>query len=250
MANTPKPDDTGGMSLATTPLTELQAQAMLYTQQIALNYLQLGRVLTEAKAQVKYGEWLGWLNQYAPVGERSAQRLMALWQRFGGSDLYAGLDKSKLEALLALPEGTEADFAAEHDLKGASVRDVQQLVKAKSGSTEQMAQGLPRPDQTGADAAQVNKAAEKLGHAIAADFERESRRATEAGTAQAMEQTAAEITDTANAAGVSADELTEVARVKAEQIIADAEQAAKDRQKQLDEEVARRAAELAKQQAA
>lgn len=111
------------------PLKELEAQAQMYVHQIALNYLQLGRVLTEAKQLVKHGEWAKWLSDNAPVGERTAQKMMACYQRFGTSDIYKGIDRSKLEALLALPEGTEEEFISTHDLHNMPVREVAKAVR-------------------------------------------------------------------------------------------------------------------------
>lgn len=111
------------------PLSDLQSQAVLYCEQIAIHYLQLGRVLISAKEQVPHGEWGAWLAKYAPVGERTAQKMMACYRRFGANAMYTGIDKSKLEALLALPDGTEDEFMAEHDVATMSARDVAKQAK-------------------------------------------------------------------------------------------------------------------------
>ena len=44
-----------------TPLSMLAEEARVYSENIIMNTLNLGRVLTEAKQQVKHGEWGDWV---------------------------------------------------------------------------------------------------------------------------------------------------------------------------------------------
>ena len=41
-------------------------------------FVTAGRILIEVKAELPHGEWLEWLDQYAPISERTAQQLMQI----------------------------------------------------------------------------------------------------------------------------------------------------------------------------
>ena len=114
-------------------LDGLAIQARLLTQSLALNYVQLGRVLCEAKALVKHGEWGKWIAENAPVGERAAQNMIQVYKRFGGNPSFTQIESSKLVKLLALPDGSEDDFASENNINDMSARDVEMAIKAKKG---------------------------------------------------------------------------------------------------------------------
>jgi hypothetical protein len=110
-------------------LTGLEAQARLYSENLAMNMFQLGRVFTEAKQLVKHGEWGQWLRDNSGMGERSAQQLMQVYARFGDRPQLMGVDKSKLFKMLSLPSGQEEAFIAGHDLDNMTSREVEAAVK-------------------------------------------------------------------------------------------------------------------------
>lgn len=70
-----------------TPLSMLAEEARVYSENIIMNTLNLGRVLTEAKQQVKHGEWGDWVAIHAGMSVRSAQTFMQVYSRFGGKPL-------------------------------------------------------------------------------------------------------------------------------------------------------------------
>ncbi|MGI6234464.1 MAG: DUF3102 domain-containing protein [Christensenellales bacterium] len=110
-------------------LAALAAQARAYSENLAINMFQLGRVYTEAKKLVRHGEWAQWLRDNSGMSERSAQQLMQVYTRFGSQPAFMGLEKSKLFKLLSLPAGQETDFAEEHDLAAMTSREVEAAVK-------------------------------------------------------------------------------------------------------------------------
>ena len=112
-----------------TPISMLAEEARVYSENMAMNMLNLGRVFTEAKKQVAHGEWGDWVMKYSGMSVRSAQQLMAIYSRFGGKPAFAGLEKSKMYKMLALPEGTEEAFAAENDISAMTSREVDEAVK-------------------------------------------------------------------------------------------------------------------------
>lgn len=112
-----------------TPIAVLAEEARIYSESMAMNMLNLGRVFTEAKKQVAHGEWGDWVQRYSGMSVRSAQQLMAIYSRFGDKPAFAGVEKSKMYKMLALPEGTEEAFAEKNDLSVMTSREVEEAVK-------------------------------------------------------------------------------------------------------------------------
>ena len=112
-----------------TPIAVLAEEARIYSESMAMNMLNLGRVFTEAKKQVAHGEWGDWVQRYSGMSVRSAQQLMAIYSRFGDKPAFAGVEKSKMYKMLALPEGTEESFAEKNDLSAMTSREVEEAVK-------------------------------------------------------------------------------------------------------------------------
>ena len=119
-----------------TPITLLAEEARTYSENIAVNMLNLGRVFIEAKEQVPHGNWGEWVSANAGMSVRTAQQLMQCYQRFGSNAHFARLDKSKMYKMLALPEGTEEKFAEEYDLENMTSREVEEAVKRVKAETD------------------------------------------------------------------------------------------------------------------
>ena len=112
-----------------TPIAMLAEEARIYSESLAVNMLNLGRVFTEAKKQVAHGEWGDWVQQHSGMSARSAQQLMAIYSRFGDKPAFAGVEKSKMYKMLALPVGTEDAFIEENDVSSMTSREVEEAVK-------------------------------------------------------------------------------------------------------------------------
>ena len=119
-----------------TPIALLAEEARTYSENIAVNMLNLGRVFIEAKEQVPHGNWGEWVSANAGMSVRTAQQLMQCYQRFGSNAHFARLDKSKMYKMLALPEGTEEKFAEEYDLENMTSREVEEAVKRVKAETD------------------------------------------------------------------------------------------------------------------
>lgn len=117
--------DAGGLSI----LDSLAREARMYTEAMAMNMLQLGRVLTEAKKLVKHGEWTEWLHTNTQMSETMAQTMMRAYKRFGSIPAIEGVEKSKVIKMLSLPSGTEEEFLADNDVNAMSAREVEQAVR-------------------------------------------------------------------------------------------------------------------------
>lgn len=127
---------------ALTPLHVLAQEARVYSESFVLNTLNLGRVLTEAKKQVKHGEWADWVRENAGgMSVRNAQQFMQAYARFGDKEAFAGIDKSKMYKMLSLPAGTEEAFVEENDVANMTSREVEEAVrKVRAEMNAQLAQ--------------------------------------------------------------------------------------------------------------
>ena len=110
-------------------LDNLAAEARVYSESLAMNMFQLGRVYTEAKKLVKHGEWQNWIRENGGMSERSAQQLMAIYARFGTDPAFTGIEKSKLFKMLALPVGKEGAFIEDNALSDMTSRQVEEAVR-------------------------------------------------------------------------------------------------------------------------
>ena len=111
------------------------------TEKVVLNNaIEIGRRLKEAKDLIPYGEWGKWLAESVSYTERTAQKLMLVFDAYGDKQpaaLNAGAQTQRLPnmnysqalILLAVPEEEREQFIAEMDIENMSVRELQKTVK-------------------------------------------------------------------------------------------------------------------------
>ena len=163
--------------------------------------IEIGRRLTEAKAQLKHGEWLPWLREKVEFSETSAQNFMRIAREYGNTHLVGDLGASKALVLLALSPVERDEFLSEkHDVRGAektvpemSARELEEAIRQRKIAelkAEETARELNRQKEATAEA---EAAAEKAQEAAEAQRD-EARKAVEnaeAGRKAAEEQAAA-----------------------------------------------------------
>lgn len=91
--------------------------------------IEIGRRLTEAKAQLKHGEWLPWLREKVEFSETSAQNFMRIAREYGNTHLVGDLGASKALVLLALPASERENFASEKHLVNGEEKSVSEMSK-------------------------------------------------------------------------------------------------------------------------
>ena len=98
--------------------------------------IEIGFELIAAKKQVGHGSWAQWLQKEFEWSQRTANRFMAIAERFGNSKLDNAVQfkASTLQAMLALPEGDEHAFieaqaALGKPIENQSAREVQVAIK-------------------------------------------------------------------------------------------------------------------------
>ncbi len=109
-------------------------------QYLLMQSLEIGRLLVEAKAAVKHGEWGKWLEENCAYSTSNANNLMKLYTEYGESEqvsffeenkleLFGNLNRSQAIALLAIPRSERADFVREHDVPSMSVSELEEAIK-------------------------------------------------------------------------------------------------------------------------
>lgn len=122
------------------------------------NAIEIGRCLKEAKALIRHGEWGKWLAESVRYSQRSAGRLIQLYEAYGAfPDLEANpnwpalsnLTYTNALILLEVPEELRADFIEHNDVGNMSSRELKKAVGAAGadGDKEHIP-SLPKIDQT------------------------------------------------------------------------------------------------------
>lgn len=163
--------------------------------------IEIGRRLTEAKAQLKHGEWLPWLREKVEFSETSAQNFMRIAREYGNTHLVGDLGASKALVLLALPASERENFASEKHLVNGeeksvsemSKRELEEAIRQRKIAELKAAETARELDRQKEATAEAEAAAEKAQEAAEAQRD-EARKAVEnaeAGRKAAEEQAAA-----------------------------------------------------------
>lgn len=105
--------------------------------------IEIGRRLTEAKAQLKHGEWLPWLREKVEFSETSAQNFMRIAREYGNTHLVGDLGASKALVLLALPASERENFASEKHLVNGEEKSVSEMSKRELEEAIRQRNALP-----------------------------------------------------------------------------------------------------------
>ena len=109
----------------------LAMQARTFAQSAAMNLLQLGRVLTEAKPLVHHGEWGEWVRKNALMSERTAQQYMQAYREFGLNPKIAELGASQVIKLLPMTPEERDRLLEENDVSGMTARQLDEAIRAQ-----------------------------------------------------------------------------------------------------------------------
>ncbi len=115
------------------------------------NAIEVGRRLTEAKAKLPHGSWGEYLKNEVDYSPSQAQNLMRVFREYGSdqqslfggeakSQTFGNLTYSKALSLLAIPDEEERErFAVENDVEHMSVRELNEVLKARNEAEEKAA---------------------------------------------------------------------------------------------------------------
>ena len=116
---------------STRTIEQIEGEIIVLRDQVARNSIEIGKKLIEARNMVPKGSWQAWVENNIQFSYRTAARLMQLAEKFGDVPALAGVEATKVYALMALPDDQVEDFVAEHDLAAMTSREVQEAVKAQ-----------------------------------------------------------------------------------------------------------------------
>lgn len=114
-----------------TVLDDLAMQAQMFSTGAAMNLLQLGRVLTEAKPLVEHGEWIAWVRENAHMPVRTAQQYMQAYAKFGLNNRYAQLGPSQIIKLLPMTDDEREQLLKENDVENMTTREIDSAIRAQ-----------------------------------------------------------------------------------------------------------------------
>lgn len=139
------------------PLAVIEAELDLLKQDtrqketaLLCNYIEIGRRLEEAKAQLAHGQWGEWLKKME-VAQSTANNFMLLYRKYGDeqqslfgaqakSQTFGNLTYSKALKLLAIEDEEERErFVVENDVEHMSVRELDKALKARDEAEEKAA---------------------------------------------------------------------------------------------------------------
>ena len=127
---------------------QLASEINLITEQtkqmVLMNFIELGKRLTEAKAMVKHGEWGNWLKERVNYSQRTANNMMKLYAEYGASGIasksqsIANLSVTQAVALLEIPAEEREKFAEQNNAKDMTIRELkEELAKKKAELAEE-----------------------------------------------------------------------------------------------------------------
>jgi len=106
------------------------------------NAIDIGRRLKEAKNLLSHGDWGEWLKESVSYSQRTAQRLIQLFQEYGTKELASRDSNDNSNAspvthltytqaiiLLGIPEEEREEFMEKHDVESMTKSELQQAVK-------------------------------------------------------------------------------------------------------------------------
>ena len=102
---------------------------------LAMAYIEIGGLLTQAKEMVPPGEWGYYLANEVDFSHRTANNCMKLYAEYiknPNSQAFANMPYSKAVRLLSLPEEDREEFAEKNDVGNMSTRELDQAIKERN----------------------------------------------------------------------------------------------------------------------
>ncbi len=122
------------------------------------NAIEVGKHLKEAKALLPYGEWGKWLIESVSYSQRTANRLMQLFEEYGdklfvsvddggnsNSSALTNLTYYQALLLLGIPEDEREKFILQHDVKDMTSRELGQTLKERNQTAPEKVQAQVTP---------------------------------------------------------------------------------------------------------
>lgn len=114
---------------------EIAREINWHLMRTAENFIEIGKLLLEAKTKVSHGEWGNWLKENISFSHQTANKFMQVAQRFSNYASTRNFNSAQMFELLPLPKKHTEDFFAEKDNAGVALeklteKELRQEVKA------------------------------------------------------------------------------------------------------------------------
>ena len=128
------------------------------------NAMEIGKRLKEAKDLLPHGEWGKWLVESVSYSQRTANRLMQLFEEYGDKLFASGDDGGMSNSsaptnltyyqailLLGIPEDEREKFILQHDVKNMTTRELDRVLKERNQTApvKEQAQVSPMSNNPG-----------------------------------------------------------------------------------------------------
>lgn len=109
-----------------------------YTEKFLLqSSIELGAYLTQAKGIMKHGQWGNWLKERVDFSQRTANNLMAVYEKYGQGELLnsqaiSNMSLTQAIRLLAMPDDQMEEFIEKNNALELSTRELEKKLKDMS----------------------------------------------------------------------------------------------------------------------
>jgi hypothetical protein len=111
-------------------LNQIVSEIKFFENQAVVSYWEIGKRLSQAKEQVKHGEWLDWVNKNLGYSERTTQQLIKISESFSNPNTLSDFSFSKVLALTSIKDEEERqDFIDKHEVEDMTTRQLQAEIK-------------------------------------------------------------------------------------------------------------------------
>lgn len=214
-------------------LEELGKRAQILVTGAAMNLLQLGQVIDEAKGIAQRGEWPEWVRVNTGLSLRMAEHYAKCYREFGLDSSIATLAPSKVLKLAAVVPEEREKLMAENDVQGMTVKELDAAIKEQRGAFRSPP-GPPLADK-------LTK--KDLDRAVDAARDEERKRARESMEAL-RESNLAELAKVKEAADQVRKDEAAVAKLKQEALIREMTEAQKAQMAEKEAEIERQRATI------
>jgi len=110
-------------------ISTIEMDILYHTQQNNKNYIEIGKLLIEAKGRLEHGQWIKWLKNNIEMSLTKAENLMRIAEEFTNSSPVANLGYTKASLLIRLPAEVQDNLINEvHKVKG-ELKSIEEMSK-------------------------------------------------------------------------------------------------------------------------
>ena len=105
-------------------LSQLETEIKEHLTKMAINYIEVGKRLLQAKELVEHGKWQLWLENNFQLSYQTAAKFMQCAEKFSNVVSIRSLNSTQMIAMLSLPKGQEEEFIKQKTNDGTPVENM------------------------------------------------------------------------------------------------------------------------------